>query len=269
MDFGLGCGYSAGAILREGAWEGWEFRVSVHAKNTELAFLIREINDLGEILKNIFMLPIYIAWLFMFIISTSTVAHSSESCPSLPFTVQKEKASVSLNVADLRGERAELYELLEKPIVKDMYYGIQMKSGLLAQLSNNAITMPDKGFWLSGNKEQHQKLTKFIVVDALESIDQLMFACGSFVDGVAGKLSLEFSKEEAKHLVMSLSDPVQARFIVFMLKSQSKYETPEQLRNNINSNVLDAFRTTVISKCKLAGIDALYCERFKIGPISF
>lgn len=189
----------------------------------------------------------------------------SPVCAPLRFTMQVNGAAVSFDVAELRKNRPELYEILRNDEIQGLYSPADR--GVLRETVVKAFDSPPaRNRW---TKDQQQKIIRFFTFDALKSLDDMTFACGSFIDGIAAELSLTFTQEESIKLAKIISDPLHDRFLRAMRIKKSQSKVPREIQENINKNVLPAFKADFIARCEKNGLTEDICNQFQIGPIPF
>ena len=208
----------------------------------------------GELVVRIFALCAVLA--------LASHARGQGSCPSIPFSVAKGGERVSLDVASLRAERPELYEILRQRVVQDLYFGPEI-SDLAKRASDGIVSKP--GF--PKDPDEREKVVKLMAYMLGEPFQQMTFACGSLVDGVAGELSLAFSKPESEHLARMVTDPVHERFLAFIVRLKPRHAIPAELRENMNLRVIPEFAAMVRERCKASGLPQARCDTFSPGPL--
>ena len=81
---------------------------------------------------------------FVALAPLTALAQAASTCPSFAFTVEKNGAQIPFDVADLRRDRPELYQILRQRVVQDMYYG-QGQSNFGGLVSNAYHEIPKRG----------------------------------------------------------------------------------------------------------------------------
>jgi len=204
---------------------------------------------------------------FVALTSLTALAQPTATCPSFAFTVEKNDAPIPFDVAHLRRDRPELYQILRQRVVQDMYYG-EDQANIGALVRNAYYDLPKRGEYPK-DADERKRLVGFYVHGVLGAgglLEKLKFECASFVDAVAAELSLVLSKEEGERLLGMVTDPLHEKFLVFMLRSKSTHKVPVQISANINTKLARSFNQDMIDSCKQHGVAPTICEKLQIRP---
>ena len=110
-------------------------------------------------------------------------ATTSTSCPRFTFTLEQ---GTTLEVSSLRRERPELYRILERPALRDLFLA-----------------------------EWRPRLARL----GLTNAEQLYASCGGIMDDAAGRLSLVLSRADAESLLTSLANPAMDAFLAQIVRT--------------------------------------------------
>lgn len=162
-----------------------------------------------------------------------------------------------VDVATIRRDRPELYELLRDPNIIGLYF--EKESTSMARTFNASMVaaLPP-----SDRKEEIQRFISFIVDEGRSFFEEWLWDCGSAIDNLVGELSLTFTKPEGDELVKHLQDPIVARFLKFPARGNSMHMSKEILENFSGPAYLNASKRLAF-KCRNAGFEEGMCSRLE------
>lgn len=195
------------------------------------------------------------AVLLILTLQVSPSRADTPQCGSFQFSINREGIVHVLDVATLRHNRPELYELLGDEGIRGFYlYDIEKG---VAQIHTNAMleaTPPGT------RKEDLERFIKFMVVEASTFFEDWIWGCGSMIDNMAGELSLTFTKSEGDQLLQHLHTPLVGRFLKFVSRPQG-LRVSREIWQSFSSSAFEDAKTRLVVKCRSAGIDPSVCER--------
>lgn len=197
----------------------------------------------------------FVSWLIV-VLGGLFVASPAFACPSQKFEIRQGDTSQLLDVVTLRETRPEIYVLLKRVEVQELYF-TETIAGEVSRMAR--ATLGTMG--TDESQTQQQKAARFVLYGASEAFERFKFACGGIVDGLAGELSLQFSKQESERLQEILADPVHARFLAYMLKNRTRHRIPAELELHIDKVLLGDLADDLVATCKAYGVSSVHCDR--------
>jgi hypothetical protein len=178
-------------------------------------------------------------------------------CGSFPFSVVYGGQTRVIDVATIRRDRPELYELLRDRNVIGLYFDKESTSMARAFNASKVSALPP-----SDRKEEFQRFISFMVDEGSSFFDEWLWDCGSAIDNLVGELSLTFTKPEGDELVKHLQNPIVARFLKFPARGNSMRMSKEILENFSGPAYLNASKR-LATKCRKAGFEEGVCSRLE------
>ncbi|PKO34431.1 MAG: hypothetical protein CVU34_08500 [Betaproteobacteria bacterium HGW-Betaproteobacteria-7] len=195
-----------------------------------------------------------ILYLMITLMASSQASAGLPQCGSFVFSIEQNGQTHSIDVAEIRKNRQELYELLRDDSVRSFY--LHDSIAHMARM-HDRLTMAAAP--LFARKEELQKFVAFMVTEINVFTDDWMWDCGSAIDSMVGELSLMFTKSESEELVVHLRNPIAGRFLQFASRSQQAPMPKEILESFSGSAFLNA-KTRLVAKCRSAGFESAVCD---------
>lgn len=177
-------------------------------------------------------------------------------CGSFVFSIEMEGKTHLIDVATLRQNRQELYELLRNNNVRGYYFSDELTYTILLQDKLNTAALPTQE-----QKEKFQRYVKFMLKQTTPFIDEIFWSCGSFIDNMAGELSLRFTKAEGDELVKLLGTPLADRFLKFSWSTQRTSNMPKEIFESFTTTAFPKARASLVANCIAEGFEVKLCER--------
>jgi hypothetical protein len=196
-----------------------------------------------------------VSWLIV-ILGGLFVARPAFACSSQKFEIRQGDTSQLLDVVTLRETRPEIYVLLKRAEIQELYH-TETIADAVSRMARATLGTMDT----DESQTQQQKAVRFIFYGASEAFERFKFACGGIVDGLAGELSLQFSKQESERLQEILADPVHVRFLEYMFKNRTHDRIPAELELHIDKVLLGDFADDLVATCKAYGVSSVHCDR--------
>lgn len=199
------------------------------------------------------ILPISLLVLF------GTTASFAEvpQCDSFTFSVTRGGVTHLLDVRTLRRDRPELYELFRDDSIRGLYFDEATKE--IAKIHRALATAGAPSF---PNKDEYQRFIEFMYRDVDRFFEELLGACGSLDDNMAGELSLMFSKAEGDELVKNFRNPIVARFLKFASRRQ-RVPTAKEISESFFGPVFRNAVARLADRCRVENFDTDICARLE------